>query len=91
MHGTIANALYVAMVLPLNLMFGLNYGYIGAVLPETQTILHKLPETYILRLLSIFAIVQTVTTALWLVWPAARLITGSRGDPPREQTEPLPA
>jgi len=88
LHGTVANVLYAALVLPINLVFGLNYGYIGAVLPETQTILHKLPETYVLRLLSIFVIVQTVTTALWLVWPAARLITGSRGDPP---AEPLPA
>jgi hypothetical integral membrane protein (TIGR02206 family) len=78
--GTWANLAYFAVVMPVNLVFDLNYGYLGDHLPEGRTLLHDMPD-WPWRLLVIAAIVQSVMAVLWLVWPLAARI---RGTAPRE-------
>lgn len=71
--ASVITVLYAAVVLPIDLLFGFNYGYIGRVLPDKRTILDSLP-VWPWRLLVLWAIVQGVYLAIWLVWPAGRWI-----------------
>lgn len=69
-----AAAAYVAIVLPLNLAYGWNYGFVGPGKPEVRTIVDALgpwPE----RLAIIFALVAAVMILLVLPW---RLASGAR-------------
>lgn len=71
-------AAYVAVVLPLNLAFGWNYGFVGPSLPEVRTIVDVLgpwPQ----RLVLIVAIVAAAMAALMLPWTRVRLPGRSRG------------
>jgi len=72
-HGMIANAAYFALVMPLNLAFGLNYGFVGNVTPEHRTLIDSLGP-WPLRLVWIFLLVHTIMLALWLVWPLSERI-----------------
>lgn len=76
---------YVAFVMPINLYFGYNYGYIGNRLPESNTILNALPP-WPLRVLVMWTIVEVVFVVLWLVWPAVGAIAeGKPSDAPASQ------
>ncbi len=62
-----AAALYVALVLPLDIAFGWNYGFVGPDKPEVRTIVDALgpwPE----RVSAIIAVVATAMAALLLPW-----------------------
>ncbi len=66
-----AAALYVAIVLPLDLAFDWNYGFVGRGKPEVRSIVDALgpwPE----RLVLIFALVALVMALLLLPWLLAR-------------------
>lgn len=80
-YGMIANVAYFAMVMPLNLAFGLNYGFVGNVRPEHTTLIDSLGP-WPLRLLWIFLLVHTIMLALWLVWPVAAWIVRAGGTRP---------
>ena len=70
-----AAALYVAIVLPLDLAFDWNYGFVGRGKPEVRSIVDALgpwPE----RLAVIFALVAGVMALLLLPWKLVR-----RGEP----------
>lgn len=74
-------AAYVAVVLPLDLAFGWNYGFVGPSKPEVRTIVDVLgpwPE----RLAAIVAIVAAVNTLLVLPWIYARVRAQRRGTIP---------
>lgn len=73
--GVIANAVLFAVVMPLNLAFGLNYGYVGNLEPEHPTLISRLGP-WPLRVLWIVLIVHGVMLALWLVWPLADRVLG---------------
>lgn len=65
-----AAAAYVAVVLPLDLVFGWNYGFVGPSKPEVRTIVDALgpwPE----RLALIVGIVAAAMAALMLPWALA--------------------
>ncbi|MCH8270308.1 MAG: TIGR02206 family membrane protein [Planctomycetes bacterium] len=78
--ASVITVLYAAVVLPIDLLFGFNYGYIGRVLPDKRTILDSLP-VWPWRLLVLWAIVQGDYLAIWLVWPAGRRIRRSLSRP----------
>lgn len=64
-------AIYVAVVLPLNLAYGWNYGFVGPSKPEVRTIVDVLgpwPE----RLALIFPVVALAMAILVLPWRIAR-------------------
>ena len=76
--GTAANLVYFAAVMPLNLMYGVNYGFVGNITPEHRTLIDSLGP-WPLRLVWIFLLVHTIMLALWLVWPlAAWMVRGRR-------------
>lgn len=71
-------AAYVAAVLPLNLAFGWNYGFVGPSRPEVATIVDRLgpwPE----RLVLIVVIVAVAMALLVLPWQIARKFARARG------------
>lgn len=72
-YGTIANVVYGAAILPIDVIFDLNYGYLGRHRPERGTLLDLMPE-WPWRLVAIFVLVQAVMAVLWLVWPVSRAI-----------------
>ena len=66
-----AAAAYVALVLPLDIAFGWNYGFVGPDKPEVRTIVDVLgpwPQ----RLAAIAALVAAIMALLVLPWRAAR-------------------
>ena len=76
-----AAALYVAIVLPLDLAFGWNYGFVGPSKPEVRSIVDALgpwPE----RLASIFALVAGAMALLLLPWVLARAVASPRSAQP---------
>jgi hypothetical integral membrane protein (TIGR02206 family) len=73
LRATAANLMYAAIVMPINLAWGVNYGYIGNRLPEQRTLLHALPP-WPWRVLVLAVIVQTVMALIWVVWPIRRWV-----------------
>lgn len=77
LYGVAANAAYTAVVLPIDVVFGLNYGYIGPMTPERPTIIDKLGP-WPGRVFLVALIVHGVMAVLWLAWPlggwAARVV-----------------
>lgn len=73
LRATIANLIYACIVLPINLTWGLNYGYIGNRLPEHRTLLHALPP-WPWRVLVLAVLVQTVMAIIWGAWPLGKWI-----------------
>lgn len=71
LRATIGNVIYAAIVLPINWLWDLNYGYVGNRLPDHETILNKLPSAWGSRILVMAILVQTVMALAWLAWPAA--------------------
>lgn len=74
-------ALYVAAILPLNLAFGWNYGFVGPSRPESRSIVDLLgawPE----RLVPIVLIVAAAMALLMLPWQLARKAGRDRGTMP---------
>lgn len=71
---------YVAFVLPLNIVFGWNYGYIGNTKPDTTTIIDAL-GTWPQRLIWIFAIIFSVQFIIYLPW---KLFGGERNENERK-------
>jgi hypothetical integral membrane protein (TIGR02206 family) len=69
--ATIMTVAYAAIIIPVNVHFKFNYGYIGKDLPEKRTILNELPP-WPWRLLALFAIMQGAYLVIWLVWPLGR-------------------
>ena len=60
-------ALWVALVLPLNLAYGWNYGYMSPELPGATTLLNALGD-WPGRLFKMYAIVAVGFVVLWLPW-----------------------
>ncbi len=71
--GVLANMALFAVVMPLNLAFGLNYGFVGDVEPDQPTLISKLGP-WPRRILWIVLLVHTIMLALWLVWPLGEAI-----------------
>ena len=71
--GIILNAVYLGIMLPINLWQGWNYGYIGNVTPDVPTIIDRLGP-WPFRLLPLIAIVHLIMLIQWLVWPLAARI-----------------
>lgn len=63
--------IYVIIILPINIIFGWNYGYIGNQTPDTTTIIDAL-GTWPLRLIWLFAIVFFVQFIMYLPWKLFR-------------------
>lgn len=84
--GVIANAALFAVVMPLNLAFGVNYGFVGNIEPEHPTLISRLGP-WPLRVLWIVLIVHGVMLALWLVWPLADRVLGRRAGSKEEASE----
>jgi hypothetical integral membrane protein (TIGR02206 family) len=61
-----AGVVYPAFVLPFDIAFDLNYGFIGRSKPEVPTLLDQLGE-WPLRAVWIFLLQQTVMAVLWLL------------------------
>jgi hypothetical integral membrane protein (TIGR02206 family) len=81
--GILASLAYVAVVLPLNLAFGWNYGYVGPTSPQVPTIVDRLgPWPW--RLLPIAGLAVGAMLIVWLPWLVAERFGGRRaGDPAR--------
>ncbi len=67
------NITYVMIVLPINIVFGWNYGYLGDSVPETQTIIDFL-GAWPWRVAIIFFIVIAAQYTFLLPWQIARAI-----------------
>lgn len=78
LYGVLANLAFFSVVMPLDLMFGLNYGFVGDMEPENPTLISELGP-WPLRVLWMALIVHGVMLVLWLVWPVARRMSGRRG------------
>ncbi len=76
LSATIMTVAYAAIIIPFDVIFEFNYGYLGAVLPEKRTILDAMPP-WPWRLLVLAAIMQGAYLAIWLAWPAGRWIRRS--------------
>ena len=80
-----AAALYVAIVLPLDLAFDWNYGFVGRGKPEVRTIVDALgpwPQ----RLAIIFALVAAAMALLLLPWVIGRKATQGGSLPQKNST-----
>lgn len=78
-----ASAMYFALILPANLVFGWNYGFVGPSKPEVPTIVDFLgpwPQ----RLAPIALIVAAVMALLLVPWEIARRMSPS-APPPRRR------
>jgi len=64
---TLVGVAYVAVIATFDLVFKLNYGYLGDSLPDARTALDVLGP-YPWRIGSIFLVGQTILTLLWIVW-----------------------
>lgn len=71
--GVLANMALFAVVMPINLAFGVNYGFVGDVKPEQPTLIDRLGP-WPLRIVWIVLLVHSIMLALWLVWPLSRAI-----------------
>ncbi|MCW5767174.1 MAG: TIGR02206 family membrane protein [Phycisphaeraceae bacterium] len=82
-YGVLANAAFFAIVMPVNLIWGVNYGFVGNVTPIHPTLIDKLGP-WPLRIVWIFLLVHTIMLALWLAWPLGETIrrrrSGGRAD-----------
>lgn len=61
---------YAAIMLPIDLMTGWNYGYIGNAVPDRPTLIDRLGP-WPLRLLPMAALTALIMTVLWLPWAIA--------------------
>lgn len=66
--GTLANLAFFAVVMPINLVWNVNYGFVGNVTPEHTTLIDELGP-WPLRLAWIALLVHGIMLALWLAWP----------------------
>lgn len=73
---------YAALVTPINLGFGVNYGYIGNLKPERPTVIDKL-GAWPWRLVPMTALALGVFVLSWAVWAVPAWIKGRRIDPDR--------
>jgi len=69
---------YVAVILPINLLGGWNYGFVGAELPEVRTVIHALGP-WPGRVFLIAALGAVAFILVWLPWPIARWLGRSHG------------
>ncbi|MEZ6235214.1 MAG: TIGR02206 family membrane protein [Phycisphaerales bacterium] len=77
---------YAALVTPINLGFGVNYGYIGDAEPGRETIITRLgPWPW--RLVPMFGLAVGVFVVAWGVWPLARLFSRRGRDGPDASDE----
>jgi len=75
--ATLIGLAYVAVILPIDIMFGLNYGFVGRDIPQAPTFISLLPD-WPWRVLVIVAAAEVVLIALWLIWPASRWLADWR-------------
>lgn len=68
---------YAVAITPLNLLAGVNYGYIGNTTPEHPTIIDRLGP-WPLRLLPMMGLALGVFVIAWAVWVVAARIKGRR-------------
>lgn len=65
----IVDIIYVLLVLPLNIILGWNYGYMGNSKPNTPTIIDLLgpwPER-VIKIIGLGVVMQAIMLALWIV------------------------
>ncbi len=78
---------YIAMLMGINIAFGLNYGYVGETDPSTRTVIQSLgPWPWRVGVMILMAV--AVFTVLWAVWPISRRLT--RAEPPNQSSSQLP-
>ncbi len=66
---------WVAVVLPLNLTYGWNYGFLNDAALPTRSVLDLMPR-WPLRLLAMEGLTIAGFVILWLVWPLGRVVMG---------------
>lgn len=64
---TLVSFAYLGAIVPFNMVFGLNYGYVGDTLPEARTMLDVL-GSWPLRIVWIILLGQTLLTLIWIPW-----------------------
>lgn len=72
---------YVAAILCFDLALGVNYGYVGNLVPKTPTLIDKIGP-WPRRLYIMIGIALTLYAVMWLVWPAAYALRGKKYPPP---------
>ncbi len=70
---TLINFAYLALITPINLALGANYGYVGESTPDAPTLIDALGP-WPMRLVWMVLIVQAGMLVMWLAWPAARAL-----------------
>lgn len=73
---------YAAIIIPFNLAFETNYGYVGNTLPDRPTALDRLPKAYPARVAAMGIIAIVWMGVFWLVWPLTRLLSTRRSSAP---------
>lgn len=71
--GVLANLAFFAVVMPFNLAYGVNYGFVGDVEPDQPTLISKLGP-WPLRILWMAILVHAIMLALWLLWPLSEAV-----------------
>ncbi|TVQ31663.1 MAG: TIGR02206 family membrane protein [Phycisphaeraceae bacterium] len=72
---SVANAVYAGLLIPFNILLGVNYGYLGDATPDRDTLINALgPWPH--RLILMWLIVQIGMLIMWLVWPVAERMRG---------------
>jgi hypothetical integral membrane protein (TIGR02206 family) len=64
---------YGLLVLPIDLLFDLNYGFVGRYVPEGDNVLRALPP-WPERLAVMYGLTVALMLVLWLAWPLARSV-----------------
>lgn len=78
---------YAVAITPINLSFGVNYGYIGNSKPEKPTLIDKLgPWPW--RLIPMFAMALGVFVLAWVVWAIPARLRGQPIEPDNCPTPP---
>lgn len=85
--GVLANLAFAAVVMPVNLLLDVNYGYIGNKEPHRPTLITRLGP-WPLRLVWIALIVNSLMLLLWAVWPLSARVCGRRGTRPAPDAGP---
>jgi hypothetical integral membrane protein (TIGR02206 family) len=66
---------YAAVIIPFNLTFSTNYGYIGNTLPGRPTALDQLPKYYPARVAAMGVTAIVWMGVFWLIWPLVRRLS----------------
>lgn len=78
---------FAGVAMAVNLMWDVNYGYIGNTKPENRTIIDDL-GSWPLRVVKLAVLIVFLFLLLWAVWPISRRLRGSRSPTPEAPQPP---